>query len=62
MKLLITTIDITNGTYKDNTEEIKAIRKKKCRKHYIINSFLIAAIFIPTCLLLWTFVLVPILS
>ncbi len=62
MRLLVTTIDITNGTYKDNTEEIKAVRKKKCRNHYIINSVLIASIFIPTCLLLWAFVLAPILS
>lgn len=62
MKLEITTIDMTNGTYKDNTEEIKAVRKKKCRNHYIINAVLITAIFIPICLLIWAFVLAPMLS
>lgn len=62
MKLEITAIDAVNGTYKDNTVEIREARKKRCRKHYIINTFLIISILIPTCLLIWAFVLAPMLN
>lgn len=62
MKLEFTITDVINGEYKEKVAQTKAIIKKKTRNNCIVSTLVMIAIFIPTCLLFWAFVLAPIFS
>jgi len=60
MKLEFTITDVTNGDYEKKVAVTQAIIKKKTRNNCLASTAIIIAIFVPTCLLLWAFVLAPI--